>query len=119
MQKNLEMGLDTFGDVTEDAEGRPLSHQQVLRNVVDEAVLADQVGLDFFGVGEHHRADFAVSAPAVVLTDIAGQTNDSHLRPPATVRTSYDPARDFQRVAPPTHTWQSSDEIQHRPGPSH
>src|SRR3546814_16437524 len=77
MQKNLEMGLDTFGDVTEDAEGRPLSHPQVLRNVVDEAVLADQVGLDFFGVGEHHRADFAVSAPEVVMAAIAGQTNDS------------------------------------------
>src|SRR3546814_10134238 len=99
MQTNLEMGLDTFGDVTEDAEGRPLSHPQVLRNVVDEAVLADQVGLDFFGVGEHHREDFAVSAPEVVLAAIAGRTDDIHLGSAVTVLSSDDPVRVFQRFA--------------------
>ena len=67
----LELGLDTFGDVTVDAEGSTLSQAQVLRNVVEEAVLADRLGLDFIGVGEHHRADFAVSAPEVVLAAIA------------------------------------------------
>ena len=51
----IELGLDTFGDVTVDADGQPLPHAQVLRDVVDQAVLADQVGLDFIGVGEHHR----------------------------------------------------------------
>ena len=68
----LELGLDTFGDVTAGADGQPLPHAQVIRNVVEEAVLADQVGVDFIGVGEHHRDDFAVSAPEVVLAAIAG-----------------------------------------------
>ena len=68
----LEFGLDTFGDVTLGADGTPLPQAQVLRDVVEEAVLADQVGLDFFGVGEHHRDDFAISAPEVVLAAIAG-----------------------------------------------
>jgi hypothetical protein len=68
----LELGLDTFGDVTADAAGRPLAHAQVIRDVVAEAELADEVGLDFFGVGEHHRADFAVSAPEVVLAAAPG-----------------------------------------------
>ena len=63
----LELGLDTFGDVTDGPDGQPLPAAQVIRNVVDEAVLADQVGIDFIGVGEHHRADFAVSSPEMVL----------------------------------------------------
>ena len=68
----IELGLDTFGDVTLGPDGQPLSQAQVLRHVVEEAVLADRLGLSFFGVGEHHRADFAVSAPEVVLAAIAG-----------------------------------------------
>ena len=59
MAQSLELGLDTFGDVTAGSGGRPLPHAQVIRNVIGEAVLADQLGIDFFGVGEHHRADFA------------------------------------------------------------
>ncbi len=62
----LELGLDSFGDVTVGPDGKPLSHAQVLRNVVAEAELADRLGLHFFGVGEHYREDFAVSAPDVV-----------------------------------------------------
>ena len=65
MSDVIELGLDTFGDVTLDAAGQPLPQAQVLRHVVEEAVLADRVGLRFFGVGEHHRKDFAVSAPEV------------------------------------------------------
>ncbi|MCX6495095.1 MAG: hypothetical protein NTY82_04890 [Actinobacteria bacterium] len=64
---HVQYGLDTFGDATVDAQGVPLSHAQVLRNVVDEAVLADDLGIDFFGIGEHHRSDFAVSAPEGAL----------------------------------------------------
>lgn len=75
MNGSLELGLDTFGDVTFAADGTRLSHSEVLRNVVEEAVLADRLGLDFFGVGEHHRDDFAVSAPEVVLAAIAAQTD--------------------------------------------
>ena len=59
MSVSLELGLDTFGDVTTGHDGHPLPHAEVIRHVIDEAVLADDLGIDFFGVGEHHRADFA------------------------------------------------------------
>ncbi len=95
----LELGLDTFGDVTVDAEGRRLSQAQVLRNVVEEAVLADRLGLDFIGVGEHHRDDFAVSAPEVVLAAIAARTERIRLGSAVTVLSSDDPIRVFQRFA--------------------
>ncbi|MBG6213655.1 alkanesulfonate monooxygenase SsuD/methylene tetrahydromethanopterin reductase-like flavin-dependent oxidoreductase (luciferase family) [Cryobacterium sp. CAN_C3] len=99
MTDKLELGLDTFGDVTFDAHGQPLHQSQVLRNVVPEAVLADQVGLDFFGIGEHHRADFSVSAPEVVLAAIAGQTSRIRLGSAVTVLSSDDPVRVYQRFA--------------------
>src|SRR5882757_2418654 len=99
MAQHLELGLDTFGDVTADADGRPLPHAQVIRNVIDEAVLADGLGIDFFGVGEHHRADFAVSAPEVVLAAIAGRTSRIHLGSAVTVLSSDEPVRVFQRFA--------------------
>jgi probable LLM family oxidoreductase len=99
MNHELELGLDTFGDVTVDADGRPVPQPQVIRNVVREAVLADELGLDFFGVGEHHRADFAVSAPEVVLAAIAGQTSRIRLGSAVTVLSSDDPVRVYQRFA--------------------
>jgi hypothetical protein len=70
----LEFGLDTFGGVTKGAAGAVLPHAQVIRNVIEEAVLADQLGIDFIGIGEHHRADFAISSPEVVLAAIAART---------------------------------------------
>ena len=70
MNTHLELGLDTFGDVTRTADGRAVSHAQVIRDVIAEAVLADRLGIDFIGVGEHHREDFAVSAPEVLLAAI-------------------------------------------------
>jgi alkanesulfonate monooxygenase SsuD/methylene tetrahydromethanopterin reductase-like flavin-dependent oxidoreductase (luciferase family) len=85
MTQHLELGLDTFGDVTAGADGGLLPHAQVIRNVIDEAVLADAVGIDFFGVGEHHRADFAVSSPEVVLAAIAGRTSRIRLGSAVTV----------------------------------
>src|SRR6185436_18817203 len=66
MAQRLELGIDTFGDVTVDADGKLIAQAQTLRNVVAEGVLADQVGLHAFGVGEHHRPDFAVT---VLSTD--------------------------------------------------
>lgn len=99
MAHTLELGLDTFGDVTFDADGQLLGQPRVLRNVVAEAVLADEVGLDFFGIGEHHRADFAVSAPEVVLAAIAGQTRSIRLGSAVTVLSSDDPVRVFQRFS--------------------
>ncbi|MCB9168142.1 MAG: LLM class flavin-dependent oxidoreductase [Flavobacteriales bacterium] len=95
----IELGLDTFGDVTMDADGKPLSQALVLRNVVAEAELADRMGLDFFGVGEHHRADFAVSAPEVVLAAIASRTVRIRLGSAVTVLSSDDPVRVYQRFA--------------------
>ena len=96
---HLELGLDTFGDVTHTADGRPLPHARVIRDVVAEAVLADELGIDFIGFGEHHRADFAVSAPEVVLAAIAGQTARIRLGSAVTVLSSDDPIRVFQRCS--------------------
>jgi probable LLM family oxidoreductase len=99
MARSLELGLDTFGDVTAGNDGHLLPHAQVLRNVVDEAVLADDLGIDFIGVGEHHRADFAVSSPEVLLAAIAGRTRRIRLGSAVTVLSSDDPIRVFQRFA--------------------
>ncbi|MFD1214534.1 LLM class flavin-dependent oxidoreductase [Arthrobacter sp. GCM10027362] len=99
MAHTIELGLDTFGDVTVGADGNLLPHDQVVRNVVEEAVLADELGLDFIGIGEHHREDFAVSAPEVVLAAIAGRTRRIRLGSAVTVLSSDDPVRVFQRFA--------------------
>jgi probable LLM family oxidoreductase len=99
MEHQLEIGVETFGDVTEDREGRPLHHAQVLRNVLTEALAAEEAGLDFFGVGEHHRDDYAVSAPEVVLGAIAARTERIRLGSAVTVLSSDDPVRVFQRFS--------------------
>ena len=95
----LELGIDTFGDVTVDGDGTPLPLPTVIRNVVEEAVLADEVGVDFIGVGEHHRAEFAVSSPEMVLATVAGRTRRIRLGSAVTVLSSDDPVRVFQRFA--------------------
>jgi probable LLM family oxidoreductase len=95
----LELGLDTFGDVTVGPDGTPLPYDEVIRNVVDQAVLADELGLSFFGVGEHHREDFAVTAPEVVLAAIASRTTQIHLGTAVTVLSSDDPIRVYERFA--------------------
>jgi probable LLM family oxidoreductase len=99
MARQLELGLDTFGDITAGADGRLLPHAQVIRQIVDEATLADELGVDFIGVGEHHREDFAVSAPEIVLAAIAGRTNRIRLGSAVTVLSSDDPIRVFQRFS--------------------
>src|SRR3954471_18035705 len=95
----IELGLDTFGDVTTDTDGRLMPHARVLRDVVAEAELAEQVGVDFFGVGEHHRPDFAISAPEVLLAAIAGRTERVKLGTAVTVLSSDDPIRVYQRFS--------------------
>lgn len=95
----LSLGLDTFGDVTRLADGKATPMDQVLRDVVDQAVLADQVGIDFIGLGEHHRDDFAISSPEIVLATIAGRTSRIHLGTAVTVLSSDDPVRVFQRFS--------------------
>lgn len=99
MQYTIELGLDTFGDVTATTDGSLVSHAQTIRNVVDQAVLADQLGLDFFGLGEHHRIEFAVSAPEVVLAAIAARTENIRLGSAVTVLSSDDPVRVYERFA--------------------
>jgi probable LLM family oxidoreductase len=94
-----EFGLDTFGDVTVDASGKTLSYAQVIRNVVDQAVLADELGIDFIGIGEHHRDDFAVSSPEMVLAAIASKTSRIRLGSAVTVLSSDEPVRVFERYA--------------------
>jgi len=97
--KQIELGLDTFGDVTVDDEGHPLSQPRVIRDVIEEAVLADQLGVDFIGVGEHHRPDLAISAPEVVLAAIAGRTKRIRLGSAVTVLSTDDPVRVYERFA--------------------
>jgi probable LLM family oxidoreductase len=95
----LVFGLDTFGDVTHDADDRPLSHAQTIRDLVEQGVLADQVGIDFFGIGEHHTDDFPLSAADVVLAAIAARTKRIHVGSAVTVLSSDDPVRVFQRYS--------------------
>lgn len=95
----LEFGLDTFGDITRDADGTLLTAAQTIRNLVHQAELADRVGVDFFGIGEHHRKEFAVSAPEMVLAAIAARTERIRLGTAVTVLSSDDPVRVYERFA--------------------
>jgi probable LLM family oxidoreductase len=95
----LVLGLDTFGDRTNDADGRPISHAQTIRNLVEQGVFADQLGVDFFGIGEHHTDDWPLSAADVVLGAIAARTKRIHVGSAVTVLSSDDPVRVFQRYS--------------------
>jgi probable LLM family oxidoreductase len=99
MADPFQLGLDTFGDVTVDPDGNLHSQAQTLRDVVAEAVFAEQVGVDAFAVGEHHRPDFAISAPEVILAAIAGKTGRLLLGSAVTVLSTDDPVRVFQRFS--------------------
>lgn len=95
----LELGLDTFGDVTAESNGAPKSHAQVIRDLVEEGLVADVSGVDFIGIGEHHRPDFAASTPETILAAIAARTSRIRLGSAVTVLSSDDPIRVFQRFA--------------------
>ena len=95
----MELGLYTFAETTPDATGRFPDAAERLRDLLEEIALADQVGLDVFGVGEHHRPDYAVSAPAVVLAAAAARTTRIRLTSAVTVLSSDDPVRVFQDFA--------------------
>ena len=99
MTPPFELGLDTFGERTVLPSGDLRSHAQSLRDVVEQAVLADQVGLDFLGLGEHHRPDFTISAPEVVLGAIAAKTRRLKLGTAVTVLSTDDPVRVFERFS--------------------
>jgi probable LLM family oxidoreductase len=96
----MELGLVSFADATiNPVTGRTVSHGERLRNLMEEIELADQVGLDVFGVGEHHRADYAVSSPSTVLATAAGRTKNIRLSSAVTVLSSEEPVRVFQQFA--------------------
>ncbi|WP_381790373.1 LLM class flavin-dependent oxidoreductase [Streptomyces niveus] len=92
-------GLDTFGDVPQDDQGRPISYARAIRQVVDEAVLADSIGVDALALGEHHRPEYAVSTPETVLAGIATRTERIRLASGVTVLSSDDPVRVHQRFS--------------------
>ena len=95
----IELGLHTFGDVTMTLDGTLKPMAAVLRDVVEQAVLADEVGVDYLGLGEHHRDDFAISAPEILLGAIAAKTSRIKLGTAVTVLSTDDPVRLFQRFA--------------------
>jgi probable LLM family oxidoreductase len=95
----IKLGLDTFGDISSDENGNSISAAQTIRNVVEQAVVADQTGVDAFGIGEHHRDDYAVSSPEMVLAAIASRTEKISLGSAVTVLSSDDPVRVFQRFS--------------------
>ncbi|PZE66173.1 MULTISPECIES: LLM class flavin-dependent oxidoreductase [unclassified Curtobacterium] len=96
---DVDFGLDTFGDVPSDETGAPVSHARSIRQLVDEAVMADELGVDVFTVGEHHRAEYSVSSPETVLAGLATATRRIRLGSGVTVLSSDDPVRVFQRFA--------------------
>jgi probable LLM family oxidoreductase len=100
MPRPFEIGLFTFGEITGDPlTGRPIDPAVRLREFIDLAVLADQAGLDVFGVGEHHRPDFAISSPPVVLAAIAQTTERIRLTSTVTVLSTADPVKVFEDFA--------------------
>ncbi|MEU4132487.1 LLM class flavin-dependent oxidoreductase [Streptomyces wuyuanensis] len=96
---DLVFGLDTFGDLPLDDSGVPVSHGRAIRQVVAEAVLADDIGVDVIALGEHHRPEYSISSPETVLAGIATATRRIHLSSGVTVLSSDDPVRVFQRFA--------------------
>lgn len=96
----MELGIYSFGDNTPDPiSGQQLSNEQRMKNLLEEIQLAEQVGLDVFAIGEHHRPDYLVSAPAVVLAAAAAKTTKIRLSSAVTVLSSDDPVRVFQQFA--------------------
>src|SRR5919109_449596 len=95
----MEIGLYTFGELTPETIGGRLTPDERMRNLLEEIELADRIGLDVFGVGEHHRPDFIVSEPAVVLAAAAARTRHIRLTSAVNVISSDDPVRVFQEFA--------------------
>lgn len=96
---NYIFGLDSFGDIALDKAGKPMTHAASIRQVVEEAILADKLGVDALALGEHHRKDFSISSPETVLAGIATVTKNIKLASGVTVLSSDDPVRVFERFA--------------------
>ena len=95
----IQFGLDSFGDIPVDDEGKLFTHAEAIRQVVKEAILADSLGIDAIALGEHHRSDFSISSPETVLAGIATQTKHNKLASGVTVLSSDDPVRVFERFS--------------------
>jgi probable LLM family oxidoreductase len=95
----MELGVGMFGDNHYDASGKPLSAGERLRELIEEIKLMDEVGLDFYGIGEHHRSDYAVSTPEIILAAAAAVTKKIKLGSAVTVLSSADPVRVYQSFA--------------------
>ena len=95
----MEIGISTFVETTADEQGNVISHDQRIREIIEEIKLADQVGLDVYGIGEHHREDFAASSPEIILAAAAPLTKNIRLTSAVTVLSSVDPVRIFQNYA--------------------
>ena len=95
----IQFGLDSFGDIPVDENGKLFTHAEAIRQVVKEAVLADSLGVDVIALGEHHRPDFSISSPETVLAGIASVTKNIKLASGVTVLSSDDPVRVFERFA--------------------
>ncbi|MCZ9294482.1 LLM class flavin-dependent oxidoreductase [Corynebacterium meitnerae] len=96
---DIEFGLDTFGDIPRKEDGTLFTHAEAIRATLYEAVLADEIGVDTFTVGEHHRPDYAISSPPTMLAGIATATKRMKLASGVTVLSSDDPVRVFQQFA--------------------
>lgn len=98
--KFIELGISTFGETTPlEKTGKPISHEERIKNMIEEIELADKVGLDIYAIGEHHREDFAVSAPEILLAGGAINTKNIKLSSAVTVLSSNDPVRVYQNFA--------------------
>lgn len=97
--KQYQFGLDTFGDIAIDVNGKPMTYAASIRQVVTEATLADKLGVDVIALGEHHRSEYAISSPETVLAGIATKTKNIKLASGVTVLSSDDPVRVFERFA--------------------
>src|SRR5689334_18523056 len=96
----MQIGIDSFAAATIDPKtGQAIEPARHLRELLEAIILADQVGLDVFGIGEHHRAEFLDSAPAIILAAAAGQTRKIRLTSAVTVLSAADPVRVFQEFA--------------------
>ena len=95
----IEFGIDSFGDLPRDDSGKLVTYAEAIRATVEEAVVADQTGIDVIALGEHHRREFSISSPETVLAGIATRTERIRLASGVTVLSSDDPVRVFQRFA--------------------
>lgn len=95
----MELGVGMFGDIHFDAQGKPQPTAQRLKELLEEIKLMDELGLDFFGIGEHHRPDYAVSTPEIILAAAAPITQNIKLGSAVTVLSSSDPVRVYQQFA--------------------